>query len=241
MLWFAQRRRLGVDLVHPFADVGGMQDAETLGIGGHQAVLDAVVHHLHEMPGPAWAAMEVTLLRRATEFFAAGRNRGVALAGCEGAEDGIQMPHGRIRAADHHTVAALQAPHAPARAHIAIVDLPGRQLLRAPDVVDVIRVAAVNDRIARLQMGQQVGDRRVHHRRRDHQPDRARRAQLLHEIRRRSGAHRLLLGQRVDRFRGAVIDDAIVTVLDEAAHHVGAHSAESNHSELHNLNLFRLI
>ena len=31
----------------------------------------------------------------------------------------------------------------------------------------------------------------------------------------------------------AVVDDALVAVLHEAAHHVGAHAAETDHSELH--------
>ena len=31
--------------------VGVVQDVQALGVGGHDAVLDAVVNHLHEVPG----------------------------------------------------------------------------------------------------------------------------------------------------------------------------------------------
>src|SRR5271169_5044902 len=45
-----QWRRLGIDRVGLFADIGGAQYPQALGVGGHDAVLDAVVHHLDKMP-----------------------------------------------------------------------------------------------------------------------------------------------------------------------------------------------
>ena len=42
-------------------------------------------------------------------------------AGRQRLEDRIEMPHGRLRSADHHAVAALQAPDAAAGADIHIV------------------------------------------------------------------------------------------------------------------------
>ena len=44
------------------ADVGVLQDVESLGVGRHQAVLDAVVHHLHEVARAARAAVQIAAL-----------------------------------------------------------------------------------------------------------------------------------------------------------------------------------
>ena len=56
-LGVAQRRGLGVDLALGAAHVGMVQDVQALGVGSHQAVLDAVMDHLHEVArpdGPQW-------------------------------------------------------------------------------------------------------------------------------------------------------------------------------------------
>ena len=42
-----------------------------------------------------------------------------------------------------------------------------------------------------------------------------------------------LLGHLIDRVGRHVEDDAIVAALQEAPHHIGAHPAEADHSELH--------
>ena len=52
---------------------GVPQDVEALGVGGHEAVLDAVVHHLHEVPGAVRAAVQVALLGRAAARSRPGR------------------------------------------------------------------------------------------------------------------------------------------------------------------------
>src|ERR1700677_1506293 len=62
----AQRRGLSVDCVILLADIGGAQDSHALGIRSHNPVLDAVVHHLHEVSRAAWSTMKVTLLGGAT-------------------------------------------------------------------------------------------------------------------------------------------------------------------------------
>ena len=63
MLGVAQRRGLGVDCSwSACAGVGLAQDVEALGVGGHHAVLDAVVHHLDEVPGAVRAAVQVAVL-----------------------------------------------------------------------------------------------------------------------------------------------------------------------------------
>ena len=64
VLGVAQWRRLGVDRAVAFADVGVPQDADALGVGRHEAVLDAVVHHLHEVASAVRAAVQIALLRQ---------------------------------------------------------------------------------------------------------------------------------------------------------------------------------
>ena len=58
------------------ADPGVLEDVEPLGVGGHQAVLDAVVDHLDEVPRAAGPAVQVALLGRPAELLAAGGPRG---------------------------------------------------------------------------------------------------------------------------------------------------------------------
>ena len=61
VLGIAERRRFGIDLFRVLADVGVLQDGEALGIGGHDAVLDAVVHHLDEVTGAVGAAVQIAV------------------------------------------------------------------------------------------------------------------------------------------------------------------------------------
>ena len=78
VLGVAQGRRLGVDLVVLLADVGGAQDAQSLGVGGHDAVLDAVVDHLDEVAGAVRPAVQIALLGGAADLLASRRARDVA-------------------------------------------------------------------------------------------------------------------------------------------------------------------
>ena len=67
------------------ADVGAPDDVEALGVGGHEAVLDAVVHHLHEVPGAGGPAVQVAQLAGRRVAGAPGRALDVAGAGGDGA------------------------------------------------------------------------------------------------------------------------------------------------------------
>jgi hypothetical protein len=127
-----------------FADVGRAQDAQTLGVCGHDAVLDAVVHHLDEMPGPVRAAMQIALLGGAAELIPPRRPVDVADAGGQGREDGVQVLNDRLFAADHQAVAALQPPNPAAGADVHVMDARGRERLGAVNVVHVVGVAAVD-------------------------------------------------------------------------------------------------
>ena len=134
----SQGRRLGVRFLRVEADVRMLEDVQPLGICLHEAVLDPVVDHLHEVPCTRRAAVQPALLLgcripRAPR----GADSGVD-TGREGVEYGHEPTHGLVVAADHHAVAALAAPDAPAGAHVDVVDLPATQLARAAEVVDVV-------------------------------------------------------------------------------------------------------
>ncbi len=96
-----------------------------------------------------------------------------------------------------------------------------------------MRVAAVDDDVAGVQMRLEVGDGRVDDRGRDHQPDRARLRERGHERANRVGPGRAFSSQRLHRVRGTIEDDALVAAAHEPPHHVAAHAPETDHAELH--------
>ena len=75
-----------------------------------------------------------------------------------------------------------------------------REFLRSPDVVHVTGIAAVDEDVPFLEMRQQVGNGRIHHRRRHHQPDGPGFIEFAHEIGERIGPRHLFLDQRLHRF-----------------------------------------
>src|SRR5262249_2825299 len=132
---------------------GAAQDAEALGVGGHDTVLDAVVDHLDEVAGAGGPAVQVTLLGGAADLLAAGGARDVARAGRQGLEDRVEPPDRLLRAADHQAVAAFQAPDAAARPHVHVVNPTGREFPGAADVVHVVGVAPVDEGVPLLEVG----------------------------------------------------------------------------------------
>ena len=123
-LGVAERRRLGVDLVVGAADVGVVEDVQALGVGGHDPVLDAVVHHLHEVAGAGRPAVQVAALGGARIAGAARRALGGLDAGRERGEDGVEARDGLVVAADHQAVAAIEPEHAARGADVEVVELP---------------------------------------------------------------------------------------------------------------------
>ena len=191
--------------------------------------------HLDEVAGAVRSAMQVAQFGGAADALAPGRTRDVPGTRCQRLEDRIEMPHGGIRSADHHAVSALEAPDAAAGSDIHVVDPFGCKLFGAADVVHVIRVAAVDEDVAALEVRHEVGDGLVHGGRRHHQPDRTRLLQLAHQVDEGCGPDRLIPRQIRDRLRRHVEHHARMAALDEAPHHVGAHSAQSDHRELHDI------
>jgi len=76
----------------------------------------------------------------------------VALAGGEGGEERVEKLHDVGLSADHQAVAALEAPHTPARATVDVVEPACRNALRPLDVVPVVRVTSIDDHVPRRQI-----------------------------------------------------------------------------------------
>ena len=131
----------------------------------------------------------------------AGRARHITDARRDRLEYRVKVLHHIILAADHHAVTALQTPNAAAGSHIDIVNSLLGEILGAPNIVDVVRVAAVDQDVVFLQMWNDLGDRIVHRCRRNHQPDGARLGELFHHVRQPRRAHRLVLLQFLHRLR----------------------------------------
>ena len=105
----------------------------------------------------------------------------------------------------------------------------------AAHVVVPVRVAAVDDRVARLEQPGELVDRLL---RRvaggHHQPDHARRVELGDEVLERRRAGRPVALGGADRVFGEVErDDLVVRVAVDAMDHVAAHLAEADEAELH--------
>jgi hypothetical protein len=122
-------------------------------------------------------------------------------------------------ATNHQAVPAFETPHSAARADVNIVDAVCRELLSAPDVVHVIRVAAIDQNVARLELGEEIGNRLVHDRSGHHEPDGSRPFELPREVRQRTGAQCLLGHQVAHRFWRPVEDRAPMARVQEPAHH----------------------
>src|ERR1035437_1737125 len=162
MIRITQGSRLRVNRVGLLTNIGRANNIQPLGIGGHDAVLDSVVHHLDEVSASAWSAVQITLFSRAAHLLASRCPRYVADARRDGFEDGIEVLHHRVRAADHHAVPALQTPHAAAGADVHIVDALGGKLVCPADIVYVIGIATVDEDVTGFKIGHDSGDGLVH-------------------------------------------------------------------------------
>src|SRR5258708_1872241 len=121
ILRIAEGRCLCIDFASSASSISVLQDVESLSIGGHQGVLDAVVHHFHEVPGSRRAAMQVALFRGSGDFLATGRARNITAPRRKRFEDWIEMLDDLLFAADHLAIAALETPDTTARPYVDVV------------------------------------------------------------------------------------------------------------------------
>ncbi len=232
-----QGRHFGGVLGLMYARVGMLEDVQTLGERGHDAVLDAVVHHLHEVAGPGRTAVQVAELLGREVAFAAGRALDLAAAGGDGLQDGLDPREGLVGSPDHEAVPAVQAEDATAGSDVDVVDSLRLQCGGAANVVAVVRVAAVDDDVPRLEHLGELIDDAAGEAGGDHQPHHARALQGTGEIgqTRRArcafgdeGGHGILID---------VVDDAVVAIAHQPSHDVRAHPSQSHHRQLHRSSL----
>src|SRR4030088_760907 len=92
--------------------IGILQNIKAFGIGLPQAILDAVMNHLDEVPGADRTGMNVVLLAPALASLAPAGALGIADPGGQAREDRVEAIDRCLIAADHHAIAAIDPPHA---------------------------------------------------------------------------------------------------------------------------------
>ncbi len=114
------------------------------------------------------------------------------------------------------------------------------ELGRSTNVVPVVGVATVDDRVAGLQARCEIAHGRLGDLAgRDHDPRPARHVEPGDEVVERARARRALGYERRDRLGVDVVDDAGVAARMQPADDVRAHPAETDHAELHALEPIR--
>src|SRR5258705_9916163 len=109
-----------------------------------------------------------------------------------------------VSPADHLAVAAFEPPDAAAGADVNVVNAFGSEFLGAADVVDVVRVTAVDEDVVLAEFGSEIGDGGVNNRGGNHQPDGARLLELGNEFVDGSGTGGAFARELLYRFRTAV-------------------------------------
>src|ERR1700751_4152868 len=142
------------------------------------------------MPGTRWPAVDVSVFGGASEFLAARRARNVADAGSESLEDGIELLYGFSGTANHHAIAAFEAPHAAAGSDIDVVNALLLETLGAADIIFEVGVAAVDDGVSRFEeLGESLHGLFGGATGRHHDPHRSRGLQFVGQILQGSGRH----------------------------------------------------
>src|SRR5438270_7527199 len=163
------------------------KNVKSLGVCLHNPVLDSIVDHLHEMPGTGRTAVNITLFRCASQLLPSGCTCNVATTGSKSFENWIELLDHFFWPADHHAVAALQAPNAPAGADVNIMNSLFAEHLRTTNVVFEIRVTAVYENVAGFHfLRNRLRGRFGGAARGNHEPRDTRRAELRAEVFERS-------------------------------------------------------
>jgi hypothetical protein len=116
---------------------------------------------------------------------------------------------------------------------VDVMDALGFQFSRPPNVVVIVGVPTVNDDVVAIKKRHKAAEAIVHHSRRYHKPNGAGLTELADEVLQRRTTGSALFGEGVHCVRKHVVHHALMAGTDQAADHVGAHSSESDHSELH--------
>jgi hypothetical protein len=174
----------------------------------HQAVLDAVVHHLGVVPGADRPGVHETVLALRLERV---EDRHEAVDVC-------------LVAADHQAVAVLPAPHPAGDPGVDVPDAVLVELLRPRQVVAEPRVPAVDDDVAGGEDLDEPVDSGLGVLGRHHHPDGPGSGQLLRQLRQ--------TGDVADP--GVPVEaDHLMPGGAQPLAHVAAHPAEAYQAELH--------
>ncbi len=153
--------------------------------------------------------------------------------GASVAKNRIQVPDDLSLTADHLAISPLQPRDAPARSDVDIVNSLGCQLLGPANVVAIVGITTVDENIVLRESRGHLLDHLVDDGGGDHQPDGARLLQLGDEVVERRRPGRALLDEFLDHLGRQIIDGTLVASTHETTHHIGAHSSQPNHCELH--------
>src|SRR5690242_18134114 len=133
------------------------------------------MHHLDEMARAGRTAIEVALFDARIAPRSARSRRNRAAARRQRGEDRVEMIGRFAVSADHHAIAALEAPNAAARSDIEIADALGIEQLGMGHVLLDTGIAAIDQGVAGLEKSGELALRAVPGRAgRQHDPDRAR-------------------------------------------------------------------
>src|SRR5260221_117391 len=102
--------------------------------------------------------MDVTFFGRAAQFFATWSSRNATPAWRQRFKDWIKMIERLFRPSVNHALAAIQTPCPAAGTNVDVMYAAFFQLQRAPHVIFVIRVAAVNNDVTRFKSLRQSCD-----------------------------------------------------------------------------------
>src|SRR5262245_39963315 len=122
----AQRSRFGIRRVLLLAGISVVKNIQSLGVGGHHAVLDTVVYHVHKMAAAVGPAVQIALFGGSTDVLAAACTSDLTHTGSQRREDRVKMFDCIGLSSNHHAVSSLPSPDSAARAGIHMVSLFGR-------------------------------------------------------------------------------------------------------------------
>src|SRR5882724_4333647 len=222
-------------LLGKFFAVGVLENVEALAIRLHHPVLDAVVHHLDEVACAGGSTMNVAVFGCAAgDLFSSRRAANFAASGCQRLENWIETSHRVFGAADHHAIAAIDAPNAAAGSDVHVIDAFGFQLPCTADVIFEIGIAAIDDGVAALHSIRQGLDSlfgRIAGW--DHDPGCPRRLEIADELVERCGTQCSLTYKFLDWIGAAIGNHQLMPAAQHSARHIRAHFSQTYHSELH--------
>src|SRR5690348_6061542 len=102
-----------------------VKDVETLGIGCHNTILNAIVNHLNKVPRTMWSAMKIALLGGTSDILSSGCTGGRCNTGRQCRKDGVKVFDDFFFASNHLAIASVKTPDTATCPTIDIVDTFG--------------------------------------------------------------------------------------------------------------------